>query len=35
VSRLGRRIAFLEGSLFDPVGALLATATSTAMVVAR
>jgi uncharacterized protein (TIGR00369 family) len=35
VSRLGRRIAFLEGSLFDPSGTLLASATSTAMVVAR
>lgn len=35
VSRLGRRVAFLEGSLFDPSGALLATASSTAMVVAR
>jgi uncharacterized protein (TIGR00369 family) len=35
VSRLGRRIAFLEGSLFDPSGTLLASATSTAMVVER
>jgi acyl-CoA thioesterase len=31
VQRLGRRVAFLEASLFDPAGALLATATSTAL----
>jgi uncharacterized protein (TIGR00369 family) len=32
VQRMGRRVAFLEGSLFDADGALLATATSTGMV---
>jgi acyl-CoA thioesterase len=31
VRRLGARVAFLEASLFDPDGALLATASSTAM----
>jgi uncharacterized protein (TIGR00369 family) len=33
ITRLGRRIAFLEASLFDAAGALLATASSTAMLV--
>jgi acyl-CoA thioesterase len=31
VLRMGRRVAFLEASLFDPAGALLATASSTAL----
>ena len=35
IARLGRRIAFLEASLFDAAGALLATASSTAMLVER
>lgn len=35
IARLGRRIAFLEASLFDAGGTLLATATSTAMLVER
>lgn len=35
VQRLGRRVAFLEASLFDPAGALLATATSTALLTPR
>jgi len=35
VQRLGRRVAFLEASLFDQAGALLATATSTALLTAR
>lgn len=35
VLRMGRRVAFLEASLFDPAGALLATATSTALLTAR
>jgi len=34
VQRLGRRVAFLEGSLSAPDGALLATASSTVMIVA-
>ena len=32
VVRLGRRVAFLEASLSDPAGTLLATASSTAMI---
>ena len=35
VQRLGRRVAFLEASLTDPGGALLATASSTAMLTGR
>ena len=35
VQRLGRRVAFLEASLFDAAGTLLATATSTALVTPR
>jgi uncharacterized protein (TIGR00369 family) len=35
VLRMGRRVAFLEASLFDTAGALLATATSTALLTAR
>lgn len=35
VQRMGRRVAFLEASLHDPSGALLATATSTAMLTGR
>lgn len=35
VVRMGKSVAFLEGSLRDPAGELLATATATAMVVAR
>jgi len=35
VQRLGRRVAFLEASLFDQDGALLATATSTALLTSR
>jgi xanthine/uracil/vitamin C permease (AzgA family) len=29
---MGRRVAFLDASLFDATGALLATATSTALI---
>jgi len=32
VVRMGRRVAFLDASLFDATGALLATATSTALI---
>ena len=35
VLRMGRRVAFLEASLFDPAGALLATASSTALLTTR
>jgi acyl-CoA thioesterase len=35
VLRLGRRVAFLEATLFDPSGRMLATATSTAMLTPR
>jgi acyl-CoA thioesterase len=35
VSRLGRRIAFLEARLTDAEGAVLASASSTAMIVGR
>ena len=35
ITRLGRRIAFLEASLFDAAGRLLATASSTAMLAER
>ena len=35
VLRMGRRVAFLEASLFDTAGVLLATATSTALLTAR
>ena len=35
VARLGRRVAFLEATLSDPSGTLLATASSTAMIVGR
>ena len=35
VVRMGRNIVFLEGALHDPEGRLLATASSTAAVVAR
>jgi uncharacterized protein (TIGR00369 family) len=35
VQRLGRRVAFLEASLHDTAGALLATASSTAMLTGR
>ncbi|RPH45480.1 MAG: PaaI family thioesterase [Burkholderiales bacterium] len=35
VQRMGRRVAFLEASLHDPGGALLANASSTAIVNAR
>jgi uncharacterized protein (TIGR00369 family) len=35
VQRLGRRVAFLEARLTDPAGALLATASSTAMLTGR
>ena len=35
VQRLGRRVAFLEATLTDPAGAVLATASSTAMIVGR
>jgi len=35
VLRMGRRVAFLEASLFDTAGGLLATATSTALLTAR
>ncbi len=35
VQRMGRRVAFLEASLHDPQGALLASASSTAIVNAR
>ncbi len=35
VQRLGRRVAFLEASLTDPAGTLLATASSTAMLTGR
>lgn len=35
IARLGRRIAFLEASLFDAAGRLLATASSTAMLAER
>lgn len=35
VLRMGRRVAFLEASLFDPDGAVLATASSTALLTTR
>jgi uncharacterized protein (TIGR00369 family) len=35
VLRMGRRVAFLEASLFDTAGGLLATATSTALLTTR
>ncbi|MCX7213319.1 MAG: PaaI family thioesterase [Burkholderiales bacterium] len=35
VLRMGRRVAFLEASLFDPAGAVLATASSTALLTTR
>ena len=35
VLRMGRRVTFLEASLFDPAGALLATASSTALLTTR
>jgi acyl-coenzyme A thioesterase PaaI-like protein len=35
VQRIGRRVAFLEARLTDPEGALLATASSTAMLAGR
>ena len=35
VTRLGRRVAFLEGRLSDREGVLLATASSTAMIIGR
>jgi acyl-CoA thioesterase len=35
VLRMGRRVAFLEASLFDPAGGLLATASSTALLTTR
>ncbi len=35
VQRIGRRVAFLEARLTDPAGALLATASSTAMLAGR
>ncbi len=35
VQRMGRRVGFLEARLTDPSGRLLATATSTAMAIAR
>jgi uncharacterized protein (TIGR00369 family) len=35
VLRMGRRVAFLEASLFDPAGVVLATASSTALLTTR
>jgi uncharacterized protein (TIGR00369 family) len=35
VLRMGRRVAFLEATLFDPAGAVLATASSTALLTTR